>query len=950
MTAPQRAEVERLLQVALQIPSGERQVFVDSIPDAEVRVRIDSLLAAAGASRSGITVAAGGTAQDLEGPSGGSLLGHFRVLRELGHGGMGVVYLAHDSKLERQVALKLLPPDLYGDPDRLRRFEREARLTAALNHPNIVTVFEIGDWQTRPFIATEFVDGETLAHTLGRGPMRAAEALRIGGQILAALRAAHQAGIVHRDLKPANVMLRRDGLVKVLDFGLARMVEPGQLPALTDETRSMGHTEAGQVVGTPAYMAPEQWKGKAADARTDLYAFGCVLYEMVSGWRAARERPPLRSRALERIVRRCLDSEPDRRWQSAAELEAELAQIAGSVKRRKAAAIGTGVLLLVGGFFAWQQRTQASPLTDKDVVVVSEFGNQTGDPVFNGTLRQALGIQMEQSPFLKIMDDGQMRQDLRLMGHSASETITAPLAHDICVRDAAAATIEGSIVSLGKAYVLTLQAVNCRNGATLARAQSKAEDKEHVLEALGASATLLRAKLGESLASIEKLNQPLDRYTTSSLEALQSFAAGYVPQSQGQFLTAIPFFQRATELDPNFAMAYMGLSLAYANAGDMDERDENQRKAFALVDRVSEFERLLISGRYHNQITGDLDKAIGLYETLQHTYPRSWVGPGQLANLYAATGEFENAVQSGLEAIRREPRVEPPYRSVAGAYVGLNRLAEAKDVVTKAHAQHLDGSRLHQRVLEIAYIEGDVQAAEREIHWYAGRPDEYLGLGRQALNADAMGKREEASGLYRRSAEMARRHGLREAAREFEEADARAAAFSGNCREVRRATGPALALALCGHGATAEGLAAETSRRTPNVSRWVTLQSSAIRAVIELERGNEARAVQLLASAVPYERVYPEVPYLRGMAYLRLRKGLEAAAEFRKIQDNKGAYWGIVYALSHLGLARAAAVSGDTARARSTYQDFFALWKGADPAGRVLGEARKEFASIGTTR
>lgn len=948
MTAGQWAEVERLLHEALQMSPASRQSFVDSIADAEVRAEVASLLAAeSGPNGSGIATVFAAAAEGLEQPSEGSVIGRFRVLRELGRGGMGVVYVAVDSKLQRQVALKLLPAGLHRDQDRLHRFEREARLAAALNHPNIMTVFEIGEWESRPFIAAELVQGETLAEALTRSPLPMPDAIKASGQILAALGAAHQAGIVHRDLKPANVMMRPDGLVKVLDFGLARLMPAAQPATPTDETRSMTHTVAGQILGTPAYMAPEQWEGKAVDARTDLYAFGCVLYEMVTGHRAGRERQPLSSPALEKIVKRCLEPEPGRRWQSAAELELELARLARNGNRRKQIAIAAGALLLViGAVFFRLQRTQAAPLTDKDVVVISEFSNGTSDPVFEGTLRQALTIQMEQSPFLKIMDDAQMRQDLRLMGRSPAEKITGPLAHDICVRNAAAATIEGSIVSLGKAYALTIQAVNCKSGSTLARAQSQAPDKEHVLEAVATAATAMRAKLGESLASIEKLNSPLDRYTTSSLEALQNYALGYVPQSQGQFLAARPFFERAVELDPNFAMAYMGLSFGYSNAGDLAKRDEYQGKAFALVDRVSEFERLLISGRYYDQITGEVDKAIDLYERLARTYSRSWTGPGQLQFSYNSIGEYEKALAAGLSAIRNNPRVEPPYRNLATTYIGLNQLGNAKGILTQARARHLDGSRLHQRVLEIAYAEGDQAVAEREVQWYAGRPDEYIGLALEAANADATGRREDAREFYRRAAAMALQRGLRDGALELEDADARAEALYGNCQSVRRAGRPALALGLCGETAAAERLMAETSKLVPNGTLWNAVHRPAILAASQLHRGDSAGAIERLASAAPYERAYAEIPYLRGLAYLGLRKGPEAAAEFRKIVDRRGAHWGILYALSQAGLARAALLSGDTTLARRSYQDFFVLWKNADGGVRILGEARKEFAGI----
>jgi eukaryotic-like serine/threonine-protein kinase len=913
MTAESWREVERLLHQALQLVPAERAAFVANIGDPDLRGEVASLLEAdsAESSSSKLGLLIGEAAQGaLEEPSGGSVLGHFRVLREIGHGGMGVVYLAQDLKLERQVALKLLPAGLHKDRERLRRFEREARLAAGLNHSNIVTVFQIGEWEGQPFIATEFVEGETLAERLTRGPLPTAEAVRVSGQILAALAAAHQAGIVHRDLKPANVMVRPDGTAKVLDFGLARLAAPLRTPAALDETVTMTDTVPGQILGTPAYMAPEQWQGKAADARSDIYAFGCILYEMLTGRRVNPQRPPVASRALEKIISRCLEQDPAGRWQSAADLQRELTLLTSGRKYGRWIGIAAaGVALVLGAVFGRLQRTHAAPLTDKDVVVLSDFTNATGDPVFDGTLRQALAIQLEQSPFLKIMDDAQVRQDLRLMGRSAAEPITSQIAHDICVRDAAAAMIEGSIASLGKVYVLTLQAVNCKNGATLAREQSRAEDKEHVLQAVDKAATGVRAKLGESLASIEKLTRPLDQFTTSSLDALQSYSMGYTPQSQGQFFAAIPFFQRAVELDPNFAWAYQLLSIAYNNAGDIERSTEFQRKAFALIDRVSEFERLFMSARYYWQVTGELDKAIDAYRVTARSYPRYWGNHSELSVLYRSIGQFEQAVEESRIAVRLEPRVEPAHRNLVRAYIALDRRGDAKEALAKARALRFDGSRLHQRSLEIAYIEGDQAAAEREIQWYAGKPEEYMSLGMQAAYAETLGQRREASKLYQGAAEMARRRGLKDAAADFEDADALAGAVVGNCQPVRRAGRPALALALCGDAVGAERLAAGKSKMQPNGILWNAVQLPTIRAAIELKRGQPARAIELLESATPYESAFPEARYLRGEAYLRLEKGPEARAEFQKILDHKGANWGLFYALSYPALARATELS-----------------------------------------
>ena len=946
MTADHWCEVERLFHEACQLAPAARGAFVANIADADVRSEVSSLLTAnSEGSASNLGEIVREAAQAVAGePSPGSVLGHFRVLHELGHGGMGVVYLAEDTKLHRQVALKLLPPGLHNDRERLRRFQREARLAAALNHLNIVTVFEIGEWEGRPFIATELVQGETLAERVVRGPLSPAHAASVGSQILAALAIAHKAGIIHRDLKPANVMVRSDGTVKVLDFGLARLVA-SETPSFKGETML---TAAGGIVGTPAYVAPEQWEGEPADARSDIYSFGCVLYEMLTARRVAPQRQPIASSAaLDKIVSRCLEQDPVRRWQSAEALSLELGKVVRARGYwREIGIAAAGMILLSVGILWWARRTQARTLTDKDVVVLADFANTTGDPIFDGALRQALAIQLEQSPFLKVMDDAQMRQDLRLMRRSPGEPITNSLAHDICVRDAAAATIEGSIASMGKAYAITLQAVTCQNGATVARQQSQAEDKEHVLQAVGTAATAMRARLGESLASIEKLNRPLDQYTSSSLEALQAYAMGYTPQSQGQFLRAIPFFQRAVELDSNFAWAYEMLALAYSNAGDIPRSNEFQTKAFALCDRVSEFERQFILGRYLWMVAGDLDRAIDVYGVTARSYPRYWGEHSELSVLYRSMGEFEKALAESQEAVRLEQRVEPAYRNLASAYIVLDRLGEAKDVLAQARARQFDGSRLHQRFLEIAQIEGDQPGAEREIQWYAGKPEEYISFGLQAANADVLGRRGEASQLYRRAAETALRRGFHNTAAEFEEADSQADALLGNCQNVRRAGRAALAAAMCGDAARAERLAAETSKTHRNGTLWNAVQLPAIRAAIELRRDHPAKAIELLSSAGAYERAWPEARYLRGLAMLRLRKGADAAAEFQKILDHKGANRGLFYSLSWPGLARASALAGDTRNAKQAYQEFFSLWKDADSNSGILRQARGEFASL----
>ena len=598
---------------------------------------------------------------------------------------------------------------------------------------------------------------------------------------------------------------------------------------------------------------------------------------------------------------------------------------------------------------------RAPALAETDTIVLADFNNLTGDPVFDGTLRQGLAIQLEQSPFLKIIDDGLVQRDLRLMNVQPGVGITKQIAHDVCMREGAAATIDGAIASLGRSYVLTLQAITCQDGRTLAREQIQAEDKERVLNALGTAATAMRGKLGESLSSIQRLNRPLEQVTTPSLEALQNYTDGLSVMGQGHFLAAAPLFERAIKIDPNFALAYYYLGVAYENAGDTAGAREYSKKAFNLIDRVSEYERDYIASGYFEWVTGESDKVIGAYQLGIRNYPRKWGFHNDLSTVYIDKGQYEDGLKEGLEATRLQPTVEPPYRRLLDAYLCLDRLPETHQVATQLGAQGIDGPRIHQRFQEMAYVEGDQVAISKEMQWFAGKPEEYLSLGLQAANLNVHGQRHESHRMYQRAAEGALHLGLRNVASDFEEADARADALLGNCQTARRLGRPALALAMCGDAAAAEKLAAETSSLYPNGTIWNAVELPEIQAVIALHQNEPTRSLELLASASPYERAYLDADYLRGLAYLRLHKGPEATAEFQKITDHKGAnwgsdwrhpYWGQFYALSYFQMALSLELAGDTRKAKAAYQEFLSLWKNADPDIPILIQAKTEVAKL----
>ena len=951
--------------------------------------------------------------------------GRYHILRTLGEGGMGTVYLAEQREpIRRSVALKVVK--LGMDTSQvLARFANERKALAMMDHPNIARILDAGaSPKGRPYFVMEYIEGVPITHYCDDKRVPIGQRLELFLAVCQAVQHAHHKGVIHRDLKPSNVLvMEHDGtpLPKVIDFGIAKATDKWAV-----ENTLL--TEFGQMVGTPEYASPEQAEVTTGDVdeSSDVYSLGVLLYELLIGavpfdpdrlrqaglsemLRIIREEeaPPLSRKltetgdavpdiaarrqtdaaSLRRLVDgdlnwislKALEKVRERRYASVAELIADIERylehrpVLASppsalyrtrkfLRRHKLGVLGTAAglaFVLLSGVTAWllvyRDFASRPKLTDKDTIVLADFDNQTGDPIFNGTLRQGLSIQLEQSPFLKIMDEGEMQRGLRLMDLPPGAPVNYQAAHEICVREGAAATIGGTIASLGKSYVITLQAVACQDGAMLARQQIQANDKEHVLQALATASTALRSKLGESHDSIQKFNRPMeDQVTTRSLEALQSFSEAMSVMEQGHFLDSVPLLDRAVVLDPNFAAAYEYLAVAYNQAGDSAKYREYENKAFSLIDRVSEWERdEIASSHYEN--TGELNKVIDFNLSGIRNYPRFWGFHNGLGEFYIDMGRYEQGLKEGLEATRLEPDVEPPYRRQLDAYLCLDRLTDARQLAEKLRGRGLGGARIHQRFLELAYVDGDQAAIDREIQWFAGKPEEYLSLGLQAADRNVHGRRRESRDLYRRAAETASRSGLKSVASEVQEADVLVDALAGNCQAARHLKRPALALAICGDAAQAEKLAAETSKVFPNGTIWNTVQLPAIRAAIALSRDQPAKSVELLASAVPYERSYLEPVYLRGLAYLRLHKGAEAVAEFQKIADHKGIswgatwvhpYWGEFYSISWLGMARGFALAGDTAKAKKAFQDVFELWQNADADIPILQQARVEYARL----
>src|SRR5256714_1576549 len=746
----------------------------------------------------------------------GTKLGRYEIRSQLGKGGMGEVYLAQDTKLERKVALKIFPAELTSNQDRMRRFTREAKAAAALNHPNIAHIYEIGEDEGIHFIAMEFIDGVTLRAKIHREQADLKKLLRYLHHTAEGLAKAHAAGIVHRDLKPDNIMITGDGPAKILDFGLAKLIEPleeSDGDELASEMETAVRSTPGVVRGTVGYMSPEQARGdtKAVDHRSDIFSFGCLLYEAATRQRAFAGQDSLDSLHkiaygptpsikdvnpdapddLQRIIRRCLAKDPDERYQTIKDVAIELKElrrelpdrtleitttqasgigvpaitttispsetasttaissaryIVDEIKRHQKSAILIAALTVIAvvGSIVFVRYRGARALTEKDTILLTDFVNTTGDSVFDGTLKQALAVQLGQSPFLNIFSEDRVREALKFMGRSPDERVTRDVAREICQRQGLKAMLVGSIATLGNHYVITLDAINAQTGDAIAREQAESENKEQVLHALSEAAMRLREKLGESLQSIQKFDAPIHQATTSSLEAFKAFSLGVEQQLKGKYLEGIPFFKRAVEIDPNFALAYARLASIYYNSRQYDLAAAASQKAYDLRDRVSERERLYISAGYYDNVTGELDKYLETLELWKRTYPRDASPHNNLAVKYNELGLFDKAREAAPEAIRLNPSSASGYSLLAAAFVGLNRFDEAKEIIGQAQAQKLETTPMRRILYRIAFVQGDANTMQQQIEWLNGKPDEYVAQGWQSETAAFSGQLKKA--------------------------------------------------------------------------------------------------------------------------------------------------------------------------------------------------------------
>ena len=944
----------------------------------------------------------------------GKVVSHYRVLEVIGGGGMGLVYHAEDLKLGRAVALKFLPEEVGDDPIARERFEREAHAVSALDHPNVCTVYDFDEFEGRPFIAMQLLRGQTLREYLAEGRYRLSqpEGLEVAIQIASGLEAAHEKGIIHRDIKPANIFITEKNVAKILDFGVAKVLQlsdpelekgrgfsradeallqdrrgnqspAGLIPPQSSNAAGAGApkgaplqsgtsagapaaaketalTRTGMKLGTAGYMSPEQVRGEKLDARTDIFSFGLVLYEMATGQRAftgeteatvqdaiVNQAPvPMRElnstlpAKLVATIDKALEKDREQRYQSAAEMRRDLEQlrIGRRTSRRPRwtwlAAAALLIAVAAGGWSYWRSRNTVR-LTDQDTIVLADFINTTSDSVFNDALNTALRVELEQTPFLNTLGPDKVRGTLRQMNHPENEKLTPTLARQVCLQTNSKVYLVGSIADIGNHYGIELRAVNCRTGQTFARTEKEAANRNEVVKVLGVAGNELRRELGEPRASLEKFSQPLDEATSASLEALQVLAEGLKLRVQEGDAAALPHFKQAVELDQNFAYAYVLLGACYLNFDETALMSLNVTKAFVLRNRASRRERFYIEAYYYSSVTGE-DKELRTFAEWIRNYPRDSVPHRFLSVKLRVRGDYEAAAAEAREAVRLTPSAAG-YFDVAFADIALNRLDEARAALREAQAHQVDDFLLREIRYYLAFLQGNQQEMREQLAGAMGKAgDEDRMLSMQSDTEAYRGRFKAARGFSSRAVHFAQGAIGPEAAATYRVMQALREAEVGNALRARqdvaealalsKAKGvqkiAALALARAGETTQATYLADRLSQKWPLATILQDYELPSVRAAALLWEKSPLEAINMLKVAAQNELggadiVYLYPIYIRGEAYLQAGQAAQAAAEFQKMLDHPGIVLNFVTgALAHLQLGRAQVMMGDKDAAR----------------------------------